>query len=157
MSPREPSKEENRVRTWQERYGVFILDAYIATVERSADTEILQQRRGQQSVKKLIIRPVVSIVSGVKGARLSTAEETTLYGTKDEIESIEYDNTATHLCKLSTAERESPNQSHCQWHQLVEGPTHRYPTSEEIVTACRPPVFVWQLGVHLHLRVSEPQ
>jgi hypothetical protein len=60
---------------------VSTLDAYIATVERRAETEIPQQRRGevsQQSVKKLIIRPVVRSMSGVNGARLSAAEETTL-------------------------------------------------------------------------------
>jgi hypothetical protein len=64
-----------------------ILDAYIATVERSAETEIPQQRRGevlQQSVKKLIARPIVRIMSCVNGAHLSAAE-TALYETKDEI------------------------------------------------------------------------
>lgn len=65
-----------------------ILDAYIVTVERSAETEIPQQRRGevsQQSVKKLIIRPVARVTSGVNGTRLSAAEEITLYRTKDEM------------------------------------------------------------------------
>jgi hypothetical protein len=65
---------------------VSILDAYIAIVERSAETEIPQQRRGevlQQSVKKLIARPIVRIMSCVNGAHPS-AVETALYETKDE-------------------------------------------------------------------------
>lgn len=45
-----------------------------------------------------------------------------------------------------------------QKHQLIElYYTHRYLTSGEIATAYRPPVFVWQLGVRLHLRVLELQ
>lgn len=63
-----------------------ILDAYIVTVERSAETEIPQQRRGevsQQCVKKLIIRPVARVTSGVNGARFAAAEDITLYRTKD--------------------------------------------------------------------------
>lgn len=91
---------------------MFILDAYIATVERSAETEIPQQRRGRQIVKKLMIRPVVRITSDVNGARLSTAEQTTLYGTKDEIEGIKYNNTATHLCKSSIAEQGLESSTH---------------------------------------------
>jgi hypothetical protein len=35
--------------------------------------------------------------------------------------------------------------------------THRYPTSGEIVIAYQPPVFAWQLGARLHLRVLELQ
>ena len=62
------------------------LDAYIATVERSAETEVPQQRRGevlQQSVKKLMATPIIRIMSGVNGAHLSTADDTILYETKD--------------------------------------------------------------------------
>jgi len=65
---------------------VSILDAYTATAEMSAETEIPQQRRGevlQQSVKKLIARPIVRIMSCVNGA--CPAAETALYETKDEI------------------------------------------------------------------------
>lgn len=64
---------------------MFILDAYLVTVVRSAETEIPQQRRGevlQQSVRKLIIRPVARVMSGVNDVRLSAAEDITLYGTK---------------------------------------------------------------------------
>jgi len=67
---------------------VSILDTYTATVERSAETEIPQQRRGkvlQQSVKKLMARPIVRIMSCVNGTHVSAALETTLYETKDEI------------------------------------------------------------------------
>jgi hypothetical protein len=66
---------------------VSILDAYIATVESSAETEIPQQRRGedlQQRVKKLIARPIVRIMSCVNGVRPFVAE-TALYETIDEI------------------------------------------------------------------------
>lgn len=83
--PRKPSREESKVRRLQERYEVFILDAYLVTVEMSAETEIPQQRRAevlQQSVKKFIMRPVARVMSGVNGVRLSAAEEITLYGTK---------------------------------------------------------------------------
>ena len=85
--PRELPSEESKVSRWQERYWVCILDAYIATVERSAETEVAQQRRGevlQQSVKKLIASPIVRIMSCVNGAR-PPAVETALYETKDEI------------------------------------------------------------------------
>ena len=53
--------------------------------ERSAETEIPQQRRCevlQQSVKQLIIRPVARVMSGVNGARLSAAEEISLRNKK---------------------------------------------------------------------------
>ena len=125
--PRKPSREENRVRTWQERYEVFILDTYIVTVERSAETEIPQQSRGdvlQQSVKKLIIRPVACVMSGVNCARFSAAKEISLYGTKRRNLPVKALNIITlrhTFAKLRWLRRD-------QYHQLIEGCTHRYPT-----------------------------
>lgn len=128
-----------------------ILGAYTATVERSAETETPQQKRGevlQQSVKKLIARPIDCIISCVNGVHLSAAE-TALYETKKRSKNIKYNSTATHFCKTSIAEKASESSAHRRRF------THRYPTSAEIVIACRSPVFVWQLGVRLNLRVSE--
>lgn len=73
--------------------------------ERSAETEIPQQRRCevlQQSVKQLIIRPVARVMSGVNGTRLSAAEDISLRNKKTKSESIKHINTVTHFCKPSS-------------------------------------------------------
>jgi hypothetical protein len=111
MWPRELPSEESKVRRWQERYEVSILDAYIATAERSDETEIPQQRRGevlQQSVKKLIARPIVRTMSCVNGGSPSAAE-TALYEIKDDIRRHynKHQSTATYFCKTSIAEHGS--------------------------------------------------
>jgi hypothetical protein len=132
---------------------VFILDAYIVTVERSAETEIPQQRRGevlQQSVKKLIIRPVACVMSGVNGARLSAAEEISLRNKKTKSESIKHNNTVTHLCKPSIAEQGSVSSTH----RRLYTPLSNMIRNRDCLSSSSVRKAVWSLSESTYVRAS---
>jgi hypothetical protein len=99
----------------------------------------------QQSARKFISRRVACIPFDVNGARIFAAEETSLC--ENNRRTMIGSNVVVHTSpKLQWLNR-------YQVHQLIKGHTYYFPTTEETAIACRIAVFVWQLGVRLHLYV----